>query len=593
MHLEAGLFLDIVIIFGAAFIGGLSARLLNLPVILGYMLMGMAIGPHGLRVIGNLGEVQTLAEFGVILLLFAAGIEVSFRELRSLGRSAVLIAVGQICVTIGFGFVVGSLLGWLPVQAVVLGMVLSLSSTMVVLKTLNDRSDLRSLHGRILTGVLLVQDLAFIPMIAVMPALSGDGGSFFLDLGIGIGKALGVLVAIALLGGKAIPWLLTRVAHLGSRETFILTLIAITFIISAITQSVGLSAAMGAFVAGLLLSESEFGYRALSEVTPIRDTFAAMFFVSLGMLTDPMFFINNVGVVLVVISLSIIVKFAVTTALARGFGYLPHTAALTGFGMIQIGEFSFILANTASTLRIVDDNFLPLIAVSAVTTMAITPAVMAGGERAFHLLNKRFSFLSNGVGQSPYQDKPWPKYNHTIISGMGRVGSMVARVLEEHQLPFIAIDINPSIVEENHRSGYHVIHGSSGSFTILEAASIKSAGLLVISTGDSASTWITAQQALELNPNIDIIARVYVRAEGERLQQIGVKEVVWPEMEAGLEILRHSLMRFHTDPIEIDSLMSDLRHRLSFGTETGPSGTSTRPNTEQALEPPDQSSSPS
>ncbi len=258
-----------------------------------------------------------------------------------------------------------------------------------------------------------------------MPALSGDGGSALLDLGIGIGKALGVLVAIALLGGKAVPWLLTRVAHLGSRETFILTLIAITFIIAAITQSVGLSAAMGAFVAGLLLSESEFGYRALSEVTPIRDTFAAMFFVSLGMLTDPMFFVSNIGVVLIVISISIIVKFAVTTALARGFGYLPYTAALTGFGMIQIGEFSFILANTASTLKIVDDSFLPLVAVSAVTTMAITPAVMAGGERAFNALSQRFDFLSSGGGRSSHQDKPWPEYNHTVISGMGRVGSLV------------------------------------------------------------------------------------------------------------------------------------------------------------------------
>ena len=565
MEFETGLFLDIVVIFGAAFLGGLAARLLRLPVILGYLIVGMVIGPHVMQGIDNTEDVQTLAEFGVILLVFTVGIEVSFRQLRDLGRAVLMIAVAQITATVGLGFAIATLMDWLPDKALVFGLVVSLSSTMVVLKTLSDRGELGSLHGRLLTGVLLIQDLAFVPMMAVLPALGGAPGSFATDFLLGVGKAAGILIAIGLLGGKAIPWLLTRVAHLGSREVFILTLVAITFGTAAITHEVGLSAALGAFVAGLILSESEFGYRALSEVMPLRDTFSALFFVSLGMLMDPIFLWDNIGLILAVVAVSVFVKFFVTAGASLASGYLPQTSLMAGLGGVQIGEFSFILAASAVALGVVDNDFLSLVVVSAVVTMAFTPGIIALGSIVLNKSSHRFPAMVAKEDQD--LGKYGALYGHAIICGMDRVGSLVAQALQDHSLPFVGIDMDPRVVAHSRDQGLNIIHGSSSSEHILMVANVKSARLMVISTGDSVSTWVTAHHALNLNPELEVIARVLGRDEGDELLRLGVREVVWPAMEAGLEILRHSLGLYHTDPEEVEGLVTIHREQLSFGTE--------------------------
>ena len=465
-------------------------------------------------------------------------------------------------------------LGWSHEQAAVLGMVVSLSSSMVVLKTLIDRGELRSVHGRILTGILLVQDLTFIPMIAILPALSGDGGLNLSDLGFCILKAAAVLGLMALLDGKAIPWLLSQVAYLGSREIFIMAVVAITFATAAITEATGLSAALGAFVASLLLSESEFGQRALSEVVPLRDTFSALFFVSLGMLADPVFLIDNFGTVLVVVAVVMAARFLLTAALTRGFGYLPYTAILVGLGMVQVGEFSFILADSASDLGAIDQDFLSLIVVSAFLTMALTPWVMTSGARAVARLSRRVDFLRPyRLREAEAADLGLRRRNHVVICGLGRVGSLVAQALEEHQVPFIAIDLDPRVVARSRSGGHAAVYGSSSSETVLMAARVNLARLMVITTSDPGSAWLTAQHSIGMNSDLDIVARVRSREEGERLQRLGVREVVWPEMEAGLEILRHSLDRYRTDPREVDRLVNRLRQHLSFEPPADTEGT--------------------
>ena len=565
MHIDASLFADIVIIFVIAFVGGLAARVLRFPVLLGYLVVGMIIGPHALELVGDADTVRTLAEFGVILLLFAVGIEISFRDLRQLGKVVVLGGVAQVLGVVGLGYVIGVQLGWSYQQAIVFGFVASLSSTMVVLKTLSDRGELRSVHGRVITGILLIQDLAFIPMIAILPALSDEGGSVLADLGLGILKAAVVLGVIVLLGAKAIPWLLHRVAHLGSREIFIMGVVAITFATSAITQTVELSAALGAFIAGLLLSESDFGQRALSEVVPLRDTFSALFFVSLGMLTDLGFLVDNFLLVLMVVALVVVLKSAITAGLTRALGYLLNTALLAGLGMVQIGEFSFILMDSATTLGIVDQDFLSLMVVSTVVTMALTPWVMAGGSRAIVMLSRWVILLRPyRLGSDAAEEGTPHLRNHVIVCGLGRVGSLVTQALDEYQLPFIVIDLDPHAVVRCRRRGHYVINGSSSSETVLEAAGIKSAQMMVISTADPASAWVTAQHALQLNPDLDIVARVHWREEGERLRRLGVREVVWPEKEAGLEMVRHSLHLYLIDNSEVDLLVDRLREDLAF-----------------------------
>ena len=569
MNIEGGLFTDLVVIFAAAAGGGLAARLLRLPALLGYIALGILIGPDVLEFVDDPERVETFANLGVILLLFAIGIEISFREIYQLTRVVVGAGVIQIVLTASAVYPLGLyVLDLGHEEAAVLGLVAALSSTMVVMKTLSDRGELHSLHGRILTGILLIQDLAFVPIIALLPALSGE--DFLTDLGFGLLKAVILLGLMIILGSKGIPWLLARITGLGSREIFIVTVVAITFVSAAATESLGLSAALGAFVAGLLLSETDFGHRALSEVVPLRDTFSALFFVSLGMLTDPSFLADNLDLVLPLVGSIILMKFVITTFLVRGFGFLPHTSVLTGLGMGQIGEFSFILVGSATALGIVTQDFLTLTVVSAVITMALTPLILAGGSQALDRLGDRVAILRpHRLSSQSAEDQVPPMYGHAIVCGLGRVGHLVAEELTEHKVPIIGIDLDPYVVAEWKNSGHQVIHGSSDSETVLDVARVKHARLMVISVGDPIAAWLTAQHALRIAPDLDIVARVHWRDEGERFQELGVQEVVWPQMEAGLEILRHSLYRFHTDPSEIENLVANLRDHLSFGESDG------------------------
>ena len=561
--LHGSLFLDIVIILASGFAGGIIARQFRFPILLGYLVAGAIVGPHVLGAVGNLEEVRTLAEFGVVLLLFEVGVEVSLRELRRAGRVIVLGGIVQLLATIGLMYPLALYLGWPYQQALVFGMVASLSSTMVVLKTLADRGELGSVHGNVMVGILIMQDLAFIPMIAILPSLTGEGTAALSDLGFGVLKATVILVLMVVLGGRAIPWVLDRVPILSSREIFILTVVALTFAAAALTDAFGLTLAIGAFAAGLVLSESPFGRRALSEVIPLRDIFAAVFFVSLGMLTDPRYLVENIGLVLIVISAVMLVKLVLIGGLVKAFGYLPYTALLTGVGMMQIGEFSFFLADAAFLLGIVDLEFLTLIVVSTVITMALTPLLFAGGIMGLERLGRRLSVLRD---YSPAQSTVASRINdlssHLVLCGLGNIGRLVAEALREHNVPFVVIELNPHIAQRGLEDGFLVISGSSTSNASLEHAGIDRARMFIITTGDTRSARDTARRAFEINPQLEIVARVRRQGDAEELTRIGVHEVVWPEMEGGQQILRYSLLRFEVDTQEVDTLVAQLRTYL-------------------------------
>ena len=577
VHLESYLFIDLVTVVIAAFLGGVIARVLRAPPVLGYLAMGMIIGPY---VAGRTGDewlhfatvadvptVHKLAEIGVVLLVFAIGIEISFRELISLGKVIVVGGLLQITVTAALLTPIGLVLGLDMTTAIILGMVGALSSTMVVLKTLTDRGEIHSLHGRLLTGFLLMQDLVFILMIAMLPALDGSAGgaNVLREVGIGVLKTVVIIGGVALLGIKVMPWAMSRITLLGSREVFVLMVMAIVFAISGLTNFVGLSAALGAFVAGLLLSESDIGHWALAEVAPLRDIFAALFFASLGMLTDPIFILHHYAEVLAIIGSAVAIKFIVTAIIVRVAGYLPSTALLTGVGMGQIGEFSFILVAGALALGVVDQEFHSLIVVSAVLTMAAGPPMISVGTHLVTILSRRFRVLRPyRIGDPHAEERPRQTFGHVVICGLGRVGSLVAQELREHNLPFTVIDLDPRTLDEWRADGYHTVLGSSDREEVLRAARVPQAGLLVVTTGDPVSVEMTAYQALQLQPELDIVARVRARSEGEDLQRMGVQEVVWPEMEAGLEIVRHSLSLYQTPDYEVDRVIYQLRERLSF-----------------------------
>ncbi len=577
MGVEEHFFNDLVLVVVAAFVGGVAARLLRAPLVLGYLAMGIIIGPHGLSrfdlewldfaTIANEETVHTLAELGVVLLVFTIGIEISLRELAQLGKTVVIGGLLQIVITAWLLVPVGFLLGMDLNTALILGMAGALSSTMVVLKTLSDRGELNSLQGRLMTGFLLLQDLMFIPMIAMLPALEGSGSltSVLQEVGWGVFKATVVIGGVALLGIKIVPWVMSRITLLGSREVFVLMVVATAFAIAALTNFVGLSAALGAFVAGLLLSESDVGHWALAEVAPLRDIFGALFFASLGMLTDPLFVADHYGSVLAIIAAVVVIKFVVTSVILRVSGYMPSTALITGVGLGQIGEFSFILVAGALSLGIVDQSFHSLIVVSAVLTMAAGPTMLTGGSSLINMLSQRFRVLRPYRMGNPHgEERPRQIFGHVVICGVGQVGSLVAQVLQEHEVPFTAIDLDQRALAEWRACGYHTVQGSADRVEVLRAARVEQAGLLVIATGDPVSVKLTAQHALDIQPELDIVARVRARSEGEDLREMGVQEVVWPEMEAGLEVLRHSLYRYGTPDYEVDRVVYQLRERLSF-----------------------------
>ncbi len=570
MLTHTGLFAYIVVIFLAAFVGGTGARLLRLPSLIGYLSVGVVIGPHAFGLVSNVAEVQTLAELGVVLLLFAVGVQVSLKDFGSAGKRVVMAGAGQIVGSIAVGYGMGQGLGWGHQQSAVFGMVLSMSSTMVVLKTLTDQGQASALHGRVLTGILVMQDLASAPMLAVLPALSGQGSGILGGLGISALKAAGVLGIGILIGSKVIPWLLRRVALRGSRESFVVAVVAIALGAAAATEAIGISAALGAFGAGLVVSESDWtGYKALQEVIPLRDSFAALFFVSLGMLVDPRFLANNLALTCLVIAAAIVVKLFLTTGLLRATGYLPSTALLAGLGVAQLGEFGFILAGAAAAFDVVNPSFLPLIVVTAVVTMAATPGILAGAVPLTKYL-ERHSLLfrpyrMNGPEEDIVLGSTARLHDHVIVAGLGRVGSLVAQELSDQQISFIGVDSDPVAVGRVQRLQWPAVYGDAANETVLSMCAVERARLLALTVPDPVAALVVVQQARRYNPGLRVVARAGWRAEVEALHEAGAEVVVWPEREAGVEMVRSALLVLGVAGGRVDRTVAEVRSALEFG----------------------------
>jgi CPA2 family monovalent cation:H+ antiporter-2 len=558
---ELGLALDLIIVLAVATAGGILARWLRLPVIIGYLVGGIAVGPYGFSLVRDLGTINTLATIGVILLLFTLGLEFSFSQLRQIGRVAILGGTIQIVLTAAVGLAVGQLLGWEMLQAVFFGFLIALSSTMIVLKTLMERGELDSGHGRVMIGILLVQDLSLVPLMIILPAIGGAGGEIWPSLGIAILKAvlfIGVMLALGIWG---LPWLLRRVAGGRSRELFLLTVVILVLAAASGAYFFGLSAAVGAFIAGLLISQSAFARQALADIVPLRDIFGALFFVSLGMLANPNFVLANGTALAVTVAVIIVAKFIICTAIAWFFGYSPKTALFVGLGLIQIGEFSFVLAAMGTQAGIISDYLYSLTVTSAIITMLLTPFALSFASLLYRRLSRggRFSRLAARRPDPGWQDRRWELSGHAVICGHGRIGSSLARVLERRNLSYLVIDLDPQVISELRARGVPCIYGDSASPEILAHAQLDKARVLVCTFPDFISVELATRNALRINPRLDIVARVHRDVDTELLKGIGVSEIVRPEFEASLEITRHTLHRFGVPGPEVQIILTGLR----------------------------------
>jgi len=560
---ELGLGLDLIIVLAAAIAGGILARQLRLPIILGYLAGGIVVGPYVLGWVHDLETIHTLANIGVILLLFTLGLEFSLSELRQIGKIAILGGIAQILLTAAVGLALGKLLGWETTEAIFFGFLIALSSTMIVLKTLMERGDLDSGHGRVMIGILLVQDLSLVPLMIILPAMGGDNGELWLPLGIATLKALAFIVVMLALGMWGLPWLLRRVAGGRSRELFLLTVVTLCLVAAIGAYFFGLSAAVGAFIAGLLISQSAFARQALADIIPLRDTFAALFFVSLGMLVNPHFVAENIAIIAVVVAVIIVAKFIICSSIPWFFGYSPKTMLFVGLGLIQIGEFSFVLAGMGMEAGIVSQYIYSLTLTSAIITMLLTPFALSFASFLYRHLSQgeRFGRLAARRPDPGWQSQRWELSGHAVICGHGRVGSSLARVLERRNFSYLVIDLDPQVISELHAREIPCIYGDAGNPEILAHAQLDKARVLICTFPDFIAVELATRNALRINPRLDIVARVHRDVDAELLKGIGVSEIVRPEFEAGLEITRHTLHRFGLSGPEIQLILTGLRER--------------------------------
>ncbi|MFA5309836.1 MAG: cation:proton antiporter [Dehalococcoidales bacterium] len=552
---------DLLIVLAVAIAGGMLARWLRLPVILGYLAGGIAAGPFGLGLVHDTDIINTLANIGVILLLFAIGLEFSLKELLSFGKVAVFGGIAQILITAAAGFAIGRVSDVSVTGSIFFGFIIALSSTMVVLKLLMDRGEMDTTHGRILLGILLVQDLSVVPIMVVMPAISGDPGGLWAALGLALAKAVGFIVLMLALGYWGMPWLLKRVAGQRSRELFLLTVVVLCLAAAFGTYYFGLSAAFGAFAAGLLISQSAFARQAFADILPLRDTFAALFFVSLGLLADRQYIFNNAGTIAAVAGLIIAVKFIITTAVTRFFGYGHKTVLMVGTGLINVGEFGFILALLGLQENIFTNDLYNLIIAAAIVTMFLTPFAMSLNSFLYTWLSQKRWFARQLIRNvdPDFRVQTLELSRHAVICGYGDVGGRIAEVLEKQKFTYLVIDLDPTVITKLKAQRVPCIYGDASNPEILSHASLDKARVLICTIPDYVAEELTARNALKINPKLDIVARVHRERDVEHLKGMGVTELVLPYFEGSMEMIRHTLHRFGMSATEIQYILNKIR----------------------------------
>ncbi len=552
-----GIAADIILIVVAGMFGGLVAQRLGQPLLVGYILAGVLVGPHtaGPTVVA-IHDIELLAEIGVALLLFALGIEVSFKDLQAMGRVALIGGPIQIVLTAIFGYALAShLLGYTTQHAIWFGAMISLSSTMVVLKTLMAQGMTATLASRVMIALLVVQDLAVAPMLIALPRL-GDLQNALPALGKSALLAALFLAAMILGGTRLLPALLKTIARWNSRELFLLAVVALGVGIGYGTYLFGLSFAFGAFVAGMVLSESEFSHQALSDIVPLRDVFGLLFFASAGMLFDPRYLAENLGVVTSTVVLVIAGKALIFGLLARAFGLVNMAPWIIGLGLSQVGEFSFVLARTGVQIGAIPESVYSLVLTTTLATMVLSPPLSRAAP-PLHALWRRFQPQQQIL--RTFNLPAESLAGHVVVAGYGGTGRTIVQVMRNVGIPFVVIELNHQLAETLSREGSPVIWGNSSRPEVLHAAGIEKAKLLIVALPDAVSVRLTVEESRRLHPQLHVVARALYHEHLAELGELGVYEAVQPQFEAGLEMVRQVLAHFSVAPADIQRFSDAVR----------------------------------
>jgi CPA2 family monovalent cation:H+ antiporter-2 len=497
-----------------------------------------------------------LSEIGVAFLMFALGAEVSLGELRRMGRVTIVGGALQILCTMGLGPLLAPLMGLTFAQGVFLGALLALSSTVVALKVLLERGELGALHGRIALGILIAQDLAVVPMVVILPSLIAGGEGLLAELLLAALKAGGVLLGAYLIGFRVVPVALGRAAITRTRELFLLGVVALSLGTAVVTQFAGLSLAFGAFLAGLAVAESEYRRQVVAEVLPLRDLFASLFFVSIGMLIDPHTLLSEAGLIAAVSAVVVIGKAGIVAAVVLLLGMPARVAVLAGLSLAQVGEFSFVLARVGVEGSAIPSSVFDLTLATALVTIVLTPSLIRLAPFLLAALQRipgvRAVFAEPAVPTEAVEGLA----RHAVIAGYGRVGRDLAQALDARGIRYLVIEYNPEVARRLRDEGVPVIYGDASNPAVLEHANLDQARLLAILVPDANAAELATRHARAINPRLDVVARGADVTEMDRLRKAGAAEVVQPEFETGQEVIRHALRRFGLGGLELSNLIT-------------------------------------
>jgi CPA2 family monovalent cation:H+ antiporter-2 len=516
-------------------------RAFRLPAMLAYFLVGMALGPHTFGLLPDTEATKEFAEFGIVFLMFSIGLEFSLPQLYAMRKKVLGLGGAQVFITLAIVMGIAKLAGLDWPVAFVIGSALAMSSTAIVSKILAERVDLNSRHGRLSIGVLLFQDIAVVPILVLIPALGVAGANLTDVLGFALLKAAAMLLFLFTVGKWLInPWF-NIVAGQRSRELFVMNVLMVTLLLAFATKLAGLSYALGAFIAGMLISETKFRYQVESDISPFRDILLGLFFISVGMLLDLQQIFNNLGLVLLILVAFILLKAAIVTLVIRLMQYETGVAIRTGLILAQAGEFSFVILALGVEQKLISGPALQLILAASLLSMVIAPFLIQYNGRIARRVAKSYSRNSGQVVQD-IDAVGKHLHNHVIICGYGRSGQFLGRFLQEEQIPFVALDIDPSRVLEAASAGENVMFGDAARRVVLEAAGGARAKALVISYADNRAAMKILHIVQENYPQLPVIVRTVDDSNMEALREAGATEVVPEILEGSLMLASHALM---------------------------------------------------
>lgn len=563
--MEIPLLSDLIIILGLSILVILIFHKLQLPNVLGFLFTGMIAGPYGLSLVEAYHEVDVLAEIGVVLLLFVIGLEFSLKSLLSIKRAVLLGGSIQVGVTIAvFGFL-AYLLKYPINKAVFIGFLFALSSTAIVLKLFQQRGEITSPHGNFSLAVLIFQDIIVVPMMLFTPILAGGSENVALELLLLGAKGLAIIGVVLVCARYLVPWLLYWVAQTRSRELFILTIVVICFSVAWLTSLMGLSLALGAFLAGLIISESDYSYQATGNILPFSEIFTSIFFVSIGMLMDVFFLIDHIGLILILTLVTFIVKGGLASFAAWILKYPPRTIMLVGLALFQVGEFAFILSKTGMDAGIMTQETYQYFLSVSILTMAVTPFSIRYGESItnFVLGGKVISGLMHRINRDTGKpasevDKDELK-DQLIIIGYGLNGRNVANAAKRADIPYVILELNAQTVQREQANGEPIYYGDAIHANILNHLNIQNARVVVVAISDPTATKRIISNIRQLSKMVHIIVRTRFLQEVEENLSLGADEVIPEEFETSIEIFTRVLSKYLVPMDEIEEFTKQIR----------------------------------